>query len=90
MYIHLYGLKVFSAVVEKKSFSEAAANLHITQLAVSLQIKSLEEYFNTRLLNRTRSGVKLTEPGGVLFKYAKQFSKLDDEFKYEMSSWNGV
>ncbi|MDY6844489.1 MAG: LysR family transcriptional regulator [Thermodesulfobacteriota bacterium] len=90
MNLHLFSLKVFCTVVEKKSFSKASRFLCLTQPAVSLQVKSLEEYFDTRLLNRTKDGVKLTEPGEILYRHAKQFSVLIDDLKQEMSRWNGV
>ncbi|MEJ2067118.1 MAG: LysR family transcriptional regulator, partial [Deltaproteobacteria bacterium] len=49
MDINLFGLRIFVMVAEKKSFSEAARSLYLTQPAVTHQIKNLESYFATPL-----------------------------------------
>jgi DNA-binding transcriptional LysR family regulator len=57
----------FIAVAQNGSFSKAAQRTHRTQPAVSLQIRSLEEEFNTRLFNRLgQQEVTLTEDGALL------------------------
>jgi LysR family glycine cleavage system transcriptional activator len=48
----LNALRVFEAAARHLSFKEAAAELHITQAAVSHQIKSLEEYLGVELFRR--------------------------------------
>jgi LysR family glycine cleavage system transcriptional activator len=57
----LNALRVFEAAARHLSFKEAAAELHITQAAVSHQIKSLEEYLGVELFRRAGRGVQLTE-----------------------------
>ena len=57
----LNALRVFEAAARHLSFKEAAAELHITQAAVSHQIKSLEEYLGIELFRREGRGVQLTE-----------------------------
>ena len=57
----LNALRVFEAAARHLSFKEAAAELHITQAAVSHQIKSLEEYLGVELFRRSGRGVQLTE-----------------------------
>jgi len=57
----LNALRVFEAAARHLSFKEAAAELHITQAAVSHQIKSLEEYLGVSLFRRAGRGVQLTE-----------------------------
>jgi len=57
----LNALRVFEAAARHLSFKEAAAELHITQAAVSHQIKSLEEYLGIELFRRVGRGVQLTE-----------------------------
>jgi LysR family transcriptional regulator, glycine cleavage system transcriptional activator len=57
----LNALRVFEAAARHLSFKEAAAELHITQAAVSHQIKSLEEYLGVDLFRRAGRGVQLTE-----------------------------
>ena len=57
----LNALRVFEAAARHLSFKEAAAELHITQAAVSHQVKSLEEYLGVELFRRAGRGVRLTE-----------------------------
>ena len=57
----LNALRVFEAAARHLSFKEAAAELHITQAAVSHQIKSLEDYLGVSLFRRAGRGVQLTE-----------------------------
>ena len=57
----LNALRVFEAAARHLSFKEAAAELNITQAAVSHQIKSLEEYLGVQLFKRAARGVQLTE-----------------------------
>ncbi|HEX2331819.1 MAG TPA: transcriptional regulator GcvA [Burkholderiales bacterium] len=57
----LNSLRVFEAAARHLSFKEAAAELHITQAAVSHQVKSLEEYLGVQLFRRAARGVQLTD-----------------------------
>ena len=57
----LNALRVFEAAARHLSFKEAAAELHITQAAVSHQVKSLEEYLGVQLFRRAARGVQLTD-----------------------------
>jgi LysR family transcriptional regulator, glycine cleavage system transcriptional activator len=57
----LNALRVFEAAARHLSFKEAAAELAITQAAVSHQVKSLEEYLGVELFRRAGRGVQLTE-----------------------------
>ncbi len=57
----LNALRVFEAAARHLSFKEAATELHITQAAVSHQIKSLEEYLGVQLFRRSARGVQLTD-----------------------------
>lgn len=56
-------LRAFVAVARTKRFASAATELHITQSAVSHQVRQLEEYLGVRLFERGRAGATLTEPG---------------------------
>ena len=53
--------KIFLSAAENKSISKAAASLYISQPAVSITIKKLEENLNTTLFVRRSKGVELTE-----------------------------
>lgn len=61
--LNLRQLKYFIAVAEELNFRRAAERLFITQPPLSRQIQMLEEAIGTRLLNRDRGGVRLTEVG---------------------------
>jgi len=65
-------LAAFCAVVERKSFSEAAERLGVTQPAVSQQIRSLEERLGQQLLDRSGRRVEPTEAGRRLYRGAQQ------------------
>ena len=72
-------LKVFHAVARLLSFTKAAEALHMTQPAVTFQVRQLEEQFNTRLFDRTHNRISLTEAGRSVYKYASQIFELYDE-----------
>lgn len=65
-------LAAFCAVVERKSFSEAAERLGVTQPAVSQQIRSLEERLGQQLLDRSGRRVEPTEAGRRLYRGAQR------------------
>jgi len=71
--------KIFLAVAECKSISRAAAQLYISQPAVSITIKKLEDNLNTTLFIRKSKGVELTENGRKLYDNARRaFNILSD------------
>jgi DNA-binding transcriptional LysR family regulator len=65
-------LAAFCAVVERKSFSDAADRLGVTQPAVSQQIRSLEERIGQQLLDRSGRRVEPTEAGRRLYQGAQK------------------
>jgi DNA-binding transcriptional LysR family regulator len=65
-------LAAFCAVVERKSFSEAAERLGVTQPAVSQQIRSLEERLGQQLLDRSGRRVEPTDAGRRLYRGAQR------------------
>jgi DNA-binding transcriptional LysR family regulator len=72
-------LAAFCAVVERRSFSQAAERLGVTQPAVSLQIRSLEERLGKRLLDRSARRVEPTEAGRVLYRAAQRMLQLEGQ-----------
>src|SRR3954465_2556391 len=72
-------LAAFCAVVERKSFSQAAEQLGVTQPAVSLQIRSLEKRLGQQLLDRSGRRVEPTEAGRRLFRNAQRMLALEEE-----------
>jgi DNA-binding transcriptional LysR family regulator len=65
-------LRCFVTVAREGSVSRAAASLHLTQPAVSLQLKGLEESMGLLLFNRTPGGLTLTEAGNALLPRAQE------------------
>jgi DNA-binding transcriptional LysR family regulator len=70
-------LQAFCAVVEKKSFSQAAEKLGVTQPAVSLQVRALEQRLGQRLLDRSGRRVEATEAGQRLYRNAQRMLALE-------------
>lgn len=69
-------LKSFKQVVDTGSFTKAAGALHVTQPAISHQIRSLETYLGHPLFERTRRQIRLTHVGEVLYGYARRILNL--------------
>ncbi|HED13860.1 MAG TPA: LysR family transcriptional regulator [Gammaproteobacteria bacterium] len=82
-------LQVFSAVAHLLSFTRAAEVLHMTQPAVTFQIRQLEEYFNTRLFDRTHNRITLTEVGEKVYGYSSRIIDLYGEMDNEVRKLTG-
>jgi DNA-binding transcriptional LysR family regulator len=78
-------LAAFCAVVDRKSFSQAAEQLGVTQPAVSLQIRSLEKRLGERLLDRSGRRVEPTEAGVRLYRSAQRMLALEQQLLEEVS-----
>lgn len=72
-------LAAFCAVVERRSFSQAAERLGVTQPAVSLQVRALEKRLGTQLLDRSGRRVEPTEAGWRLYRGAQRMLALEDQ-----------
>ncbi len=77
--IDLTALRSFVAVADAGGVTKAAGFLHLTQSAVSMQLKRLEESLNVSLLDRTSRQVALTASGEQLLSYARRMLALNDE-----------
>jgi DNA-binding transcriptional LysR family regulator len=75
--VNLHHLKVFLAVAEAGSISAGAARLHISQPAVTREIRDLEASLELRLFDRQARGVRLTEGGRRLHDYARRIFALE-------------
>jgi len=79
-------LAAFCAVVEKSSFSQAAEKLGVTQPAVSLQVRALEERLGQKLLDRSGRRVEPTEAGARLYRSAQRMLALEEQLYDEVTS----
>ena len=71
-----FRLKVFRTVASKHSFRHAAEALYLTQPAVTLQVKALEDEIGLKLFDRSGKTITLTEAGNRLYKYAEEISTM--------------
>src|SRR3982751_1443739 len=79
-------LGAFCAVVERKSFSQAAARLGVTQPAVSLQVRALEKRLGRQLLDRSGRRVVPTEAGLRLYRGAQRLLALEEQLVEEVAA----
>jgi LysR family transcriptional regulator, transcriptional activator of the cysJI operon len=81
-----YRLEVFFSVAKNQSFTKAAAELFITQPAVTKHIKLLEEDIGIRLFERKGNFITATPAGEILLKYATEIFRLYQEAQYEIGA----
>ena len=78
-------LAAFCEVVERRSFSDAAARLGVTQPAVSQQVRALEQRLGTQLLDRSGRRVEPTEAGLRLYRGAQRLLALEEQLFEELT-----
>ncbi|DAB28554.1 MAG: LysR family transcriptional regulator [Sulfurimonas sp. RIFOXYD12_FULL_33_39] len=95
-------LQTFLMVIKEKSFSKASAKLGISQPAVTQQIKFIEDYLDTRIVERKKNGILLTKEGEDLFRIALRLEKaitnsekellkiINKDFTFIMGSSNAI
>jgi len=84
-----FRLKVFRTVAENLSFRKAAELLFLTQPAVTLQIKALEEDLGVRLFDRSGGSVTLTKQGALLLRYAARLAAVASEAEQKLLTDKG-
>jgi DNA-binding transcriptional LysR family regulator len=72
-------IEIFSAVATHLSYTQAAKKLHLTQPAVSMQVRQLEDLIGMPLFERLGRRIALTEAGQELLAYARRVSQLLEE-----------
>ena len=83
-------IKNFVVIAEMNHISNAAERLHITQPTLSRQVAGLEARLHTKLLDRTKSGVVLTESGEAFYQRCKRLVKEYDDFLGWTQNFKGV
>jgi DNA-binding transcriptional LysR family regulator len=84
-----FRLKVFRSVCEHLSFRRAAEELHLSQPAITQQVKALEDELGTRLFDRTGGHVVLTPAGRILKKRAAELADLAARTQEELAALSG-
>ncbi|MGL4799380.1 MAG: LysR family transcriptional regulator [Cellulosilyticaceae bacterium] len=82
--LDLHYLKLFHVVAQNQSFTKASEILHITQPALSIQIKKLEEGLGMKLFDKTGNKIQLNANGTLLLSYTKQIFELIDEATHKL------
>lgn len=80
-----FRLKAFISVAKNKNFTKAANELHVTQPAISKQIKDLENIYNVQLIERNNSESILTQTGEVFLSHAEKIIEDYNQLQYEMN-----
>ena len=83
-------LKLFCAVAETRSFSKTSIIAHLSQPAVSLQIQALEEFFETKLFDRSGGEITLTPAGEILYHQAKHILEHYNDIEKDMRKISGA
>jgi DNA-binding transcriptional LysR family regulator len=79
-------LAAFCAVVERRSFSQAAERLGVTQPAISLQVRALEKRLGTQLLDRSGRRIEPTEAGWLLYRGAQRLLALEEQIVSDVAA----
>ena len=90
MHLTLRQLQCFSAVARRLSYTKAAEELHLTQPAVSMQIRQLEQQAGLALTEHFGKRVHLTEAGEEVFRYARSILQQVDELDVVLDRIKGL
>ena len=83
-------LDMFRAVAEERSFTRAAERLHVSQSAISRQVKLLEDELGGRLLYRGGKGATLTPPGELLLRLANRVHRDMQDVVGQIAETHGL
>ncbi len=90
MHLTLRQLKVFEAVARHGSYTRAAEQLHLTQPAVSMQIKQLEESAGLPLFEQLGKKIYLTSAGQEMYHYCRSIAQQLEEVDRVMAEMKGL
>jgi len=90
MNVTIRQLKVFEAVARHMGFTRAAEELHLSQPAVSMQVKQLEEHVGLPLFEQVGKKIFLTEAGREMFHYAREIANQLEEAEEVIEALKGV
>ena len=84
-----FRLNVFYTVAKRLSFTKAAAELYVTQPAVTKHIQELEHQFGTALFDRRGNQISLTAAGNVLLGHAETIMGVYRQLEFDMNALKG-
>jgi DNA-binding transcriptional LysR family regulator len=84
--LDMVSLRSFVAVADVGGVTRAAGFLNLTQSAVSMQIKRLEEMLDLKLIDRSSRAINLTGEGELLLGYARRMLAMNDEAVQRLTS----
>ena len=90
MHFTLRQFRVFEAVASRLSFTQAAKALHLSQPAVSMQVKAMEEQVGLPLFEQLGKKIHLTEAGHEIYHYSRAIGQLLDEAEDVINGLKGA
>jgi DNA-binding transcriptional LysR family regulator len=90
MHVTLRQLRVFKTVAEHLNYTQAARTLHLSQPAVSMQVKQLEESVGLPLFEQTGKKIQLTEAGREVFQYSRSIFQTFEEMEEVLAALKGL
>lgn len=87
MQINLNHLRIFYYAARERNLTKAAEALFVTQPAVTMQIKALEQYLEAPLFRKRGKFLELTDEGNVLYKYAQRIFGIVDEMEHALKGF---
>jgi aminoethylphosphonate catabolism LysR family transcriptional regulator len=88
--VNLHHLRSFHALATTGSFTAAARRLGVSQPAVTIQVRELEQTSGVRLLERRAKGIELTDAGRALFQVSERIFALVDEAEAVLAQAGGA
>ncbi|MFV0343847.1 MAG: LysR family transcriptional regulator [Anaerocolumna sp.] len=86
----LHYLKIFNTVAKYTSFRKASEVLHISQPALSIQVKKLENQTGVKLFDKIGNKIHLSEAGSLLYGYTQRIFALVEEVEHKISNHSNV
>jgi DNA-binding transcriptional LysR family regulator len=90
MHINLNHLRIFYYAAKEKNLTKAAETLFVTQPAVTMQIKALEQYLEVALFRKRGKFLELTDEGSVLYEYAERIFGVVDEMEHALKGFSSL
>ena len=90
MHITIRQLQVFASVAKHLSYTRAAEELHLTQPAVSMQIKQLEKSIGLKLFEQIGKKIYLTEAGSVVLEHALSITSKLQSIENDLEQLKGI